>query len=163
MLKPGLNIIVGVHPLGFKGLIACMLDVGFADDMGGMPDIEGMFIVDDDSDAILDMESTEVIEFTDSGVLLADMETGQGWAIDIVGVEDSGFAVATTLLLAIESIVGSFIDILGINSSGLSDLRIIVLPKSRSSDYSCTYLAPGWPLTCLDRSSTSLASQQSTT
>ncbi len=126
MLKPGLNIIVGVHPLGFKGLIACMLDVGFADDMGGMPDIEGMFIVDDDSDAILDMESTEVIEFTDSGVLLADMETGQGWAIDIVGVEDSGFAVATTLLLAIESIVGSFIDILGINSSGLSDLRIIV-------------------------------------
>lgn len=51
MLKPGLNIIVGVHPLGFKGLIACMLDVGFADDMGGMPAIEGMFIVDDDSDA----------------------------------------------------------------------------------------------------------------
>lgn len=117
ILKPGLNIMGGLHPFEFRGPIACMLDVGFADDMGGMPDSEGRFNLDDDSDAILDMESIEVIEFTDSRVLLADMKTAEGWAIDMNGVEDSGFAVSTTLLLAIGSIVGSFIDILGINGA----------------------------------------------
>lgn len=54
------------------------------------------------------------------------MKTAEGWAIDIIGIEDSGFAVSRTLLLAMESIVGSFIDIVGINSTESSDLRIKV-------------------------------------
>lgn len=50
MSKPDLSIMGELHPFGFKGPIAGMLDVGFADDMGGMPDSEGRFDLDDDSD-----------------------------------------------------------------------------------------------------------------
>jgi len=91
MLKPGLNIIGGVHPFGFKGPIACMLDVGFADDMGGMPDIEDIFIVDDDSDAILDMESTGAFEFIAVETLLPGIALVIGPFIDIGGIEVIGF------------------------------------------------------------------------
>ena len=100
-MKPGLNIMGGVHPFGFRGPIPCMLDIAFADDMGGMPDLEGTFDVDDDSDAILDIDSTGVLRFVAVGTLLS------GW----------------------KPVIGSFIDILGINGFGLADLRIIVPVK----------------------------------
>lgn len=154
MLKPGLNIIGEVHPFGFRAPIACKLDVGFADNMGDMPDIEGIFTVDDNSDAILDLDSIGtlelvaattllsgralviglfidigsigVIELADSGILPADEETTEGWLVDIGSIGDSGFDVSTRLLWSTESIVRPFINILGINGAGSRDLRIIV-------------------------------------
>jgi len=154
ILKPGLNIIGGVHPFGLKGPIACMLDVGFADDIDGMPELDSIFDAEDDSDAILDMDSTgalgfvvfeallsgmapvvgpfidvggmEVIEFADSGLLLSGLKTAEGWLSDMDGIEDSDFADSTTLLSGIEFILVSCVDILAINSFRLDDLRIIV-------------------------------------
>lgn len=142
MLKPGLNIIGGVHPFGFKGPIACMLDIGFADDMGGMLDPEGTFDVADDSDAILDIVSTvaiglvavetllsgmepvigpfidigdmEIIEDVDSGLLLSGMETAIAWLIDMGGIEDSGLGDLRIIVPAEEPLIGLFVDVSGV-------------------------------------------------
>ena len=106
-MQPGLNIIGGVHPCGFKGPTSCMLDI----DLVHMPSIEGMLNIDGNSYAIPEMGGIGFTGIGESIALLCGIKPVIGSFIDILGINIGVDDDSIILLSVMESFIESPIDI----------------------------------------------------